>query len=62
MADVNKQTLGSVIFADIEKNEYLNKLYDNILKLPTLKKLSNRENYTRAKLKITYAARQSACW
>ena len=31
MADLAQPTLGSVIFADIEKNEYLNKLYANIL-------------------------------
>ena len=31
MADLNQPTLGSVIFADIENNEYLNKLYEKIL-------------------------------
>ena len=31
MADLNQPTLGSAIFADIEKNEYLNKLYAKIL-------------------------------
>ena len=31
MADLNQPTLGSVIFADIENNPYLNKLYSKIL-------------------------------
>ena len=31
MADMNAATIGSLIFADIESNEYLLRLYQNIL-------------------------------